>query len=102
MDLNSSRVREMRTTKGWTQQQLAEISDLSLRTVQRVESQGVGSLETSKSLAAAFEIERELLLTVVEPTDVKDGELSTVSVYFLLASFFIGAVCGAVVLWLFG
>lgn len=46
MDVSSEKVREARLARGWTQQQLAEIANLSLRTVQRVENQSVGSQET--------------------------------------------------------
>jgi len=50
-------VRKLRLDKGWSQEQLAEISGLSVRTVQRIERGQKPSLETLKSLAAAFEIE---------------------------------------------
>jgi transcriptional regulator with XRE-family HTH domain len=50
-------VRKLRLEKGWSQEQLAEISGLSVRTVQRIERGQKPSLETLKSLAAAFEIE---------------------------------------------
>jgi transcriptional regulator with XRE-family HTH domain len=100
MDLNSTKIREIRTSKGWTQLQLAEISDLSLRTIQRVEVQGLGSLETSKSLAAAFEVKRDLLLTEINRSP-KDKEPSKkMDIYFLLLSFMAGSFIGATGLWL--
>ena len=49
-------VRKLRLEKGWSQEQLAEISSLSVRTIQRIERGQKPSLETLKSLAAAFEI----------------------------------------------
>ena len=48
-------VRKLRLEKGWPQEQLAEISGLSVRTIQRVERGQKPSLETLKSLAAVFE-----------------------------------------------
>lgn len=100
MDLNSATIREIRIDRGWTQQQFADISSLSLRTIQRVESQGLGSLETSKSLAAAFEIERDILL-IKNTTIVESASLpQAVNIYFLLFSFVLGALIGALVLWL--
>lgn len=45
----------MAVSRGWSQQQLADASGLSLRTVQRIESGNPPSLETLKSLASAFE-----------------------------------------------
>lgn len=62
MQLNPHLIKQLRTERGWTQQQLAEICAISLRTVQRVELQGLGSLETCKALSAAFAVPREQLL----------------------------------------
>jgi transcriptional regulator with XRE-family HTH domain len=50
-------VRKLRLEKGWSQEQLAEISGLSVRTIQRMERGQKPSLETLKSLAAVFEID---------------------------------------------
>ncbi len=69
MQLNLHLIKQLRNERGWTQQQLADICAVSLRTVQRVEMQGVGSLETCKALAAAFVIEREQLLARSDNTD---------------------------------
>ncbi|MGY6553433.1 MAG: helix-turn-helix domain-containing protein [Wenzhouxiangella sp.] len=63
MDVSSEKIRQARMARGWTQQQLAEIADLSLRTVQRVENQAVASNETVSALCAVLEIERSELLT---------------------------------------
>jgi len=62
MNLDSSLVRAERQSRGWTQQQLADIASLSLRTVQRVENQGQGSNETVSALCAVMALEREALL----------------------------------------
>ena len=51
------KIRQLRTIKGWPQDQLARISGLSVRTVQRVESEGVASFNTAMSLAATFEVD---------------------------------------------
>ena len=64
MDINSELVRARRIERGWTQQQLAEIADLSLRTVQRVENQSGASNETISSLCAVLDLERAALLAV--------------------------------------
>jgi len=50
-------VRKLRLQRGWSQEQLAEMSDLSVRTIQRAErGQSIGS-ESLKSLAAVFEVQ---------------------------------------------
>ncbi|RUO29511.1 helix-turn-helix transcriptional regulator [Aliidiomarina sanyensis] len=62
MELQSNVIREARIQKGWTQQQLSEVAGLSLRTIQRVESAGQGSLETCNALCAVLDISRDDVL----------------------------------------
>lgn len=50
-------VQKLRLQRGWSQQQLAEFSGLSVRTIQRIERGQPASTETLKSLASVFEIE---------------------------------------------
>jgi transcriptional regulator with XRE-family HTH domain len=50
-------IQKLRLQRGWSQEQLAEISGLSVRTVQRLERGQPGSLESMKALAAVFEID---------------------------------------------
>ena len=58
-------MKTLRLQKGWSQEQLAHLSGLNVRTIQRVEKgQSVG-LETLKSLAAVFEITTEELNNVI-------------------------------------
>ncbi|MEM9619119.1 MAG: helix-turn-helix domain-containing protein [Pseudomonadota bacterium] len=48
-------VHKHRLERGWSQEQLAQHSGLSVRTIQRVERGKTASLETLKCLAAVFE-----------------------------------------------
>lgn len=50
-------VRKLRLEKGWSQEQLAELCNLSVRTIQRIERGQKPSLESLNALAAVFEIE---------------------------------------------
>lgn len=50
-------IQKLRLKRGWSQQQLAEASGLSTRTVQRLEAGHSASMESLKSLAAVFEVE---------------------------------------------
>jgi transcriptional regulator with XRE-family HTH domain len=50
-------VRKLRLRKGWSQDQLAELADVSVRTIQRVERGHAPSLETARALAAVFEVD---------------------------------------------
>jgi transcriptional regulator with XRE-family HTH domain len=66
-------VQKLRLKKGWSQQQLADFSGLSVRTVQRIEAGQPASTETLKSLAAVFEVdfaslEQEPSMTAATPS----------------------------------
>lgn len=50
-------VQKLRLHKGWSQQQLSDLSGLSVRTIQRIERGHSASTESLKSLAAVFEID---------------------------------------------
>ena len=54
-------VRKLRLQRGWTQEQLAEMSGLSVRSIQRMERGQNCSLETLKCLAAVFEVDLSAL-----------------------------------------
>lgn len=57
MQVNIDVIKTQRSNRAWSQTQLAEVSGLSLRTIQRIEKTGVASLESVKSLASVFEID---------------------------------------------
>jgi transcriptional regulator with XRE-family HTH domain len=61
MKAKSSLIRKYRTDRLWSQEQLAEISGLGLRTIQRLEARGSGSQESIKALAAVFNVEAATL-----------------------------------------
>jgi transcriptional regulator with XRE-family HTH domain len=50
-------VQKLRLQRGWSQEQLAELSGLSTRTIQRMESGSASSVETLKAIASVFEID---------------------------------------------
>lgn len=54
MNVNSHIIIELRNSRAWTQQHLAEVSGLSLRTVQRIENSGTGAPDSIKAIAVAF------------------------------------------------
>ncbi|MGY0398423.1 MAG: 2TM domain-containing protein [Ostreibacterium sp.] len=61
-------IQKLRLQHGWSQQQLAEMSGLSTRTIQRIEKGKKPSIESLKSLAAVFEmnfiiLQKELAMT---------------------------------------
>jgi transcriptional regulator with XRE-family HTH domain len=95
-------VRKLRLRKGWSQDQLAELADVSVRTIQRIERGHKPSLETANALAAVFEVDvttftaenddmtrqERLQRDEVEAMEYAKGVkdfLSGVVVYFILA-----------------
>lgn len=59
-------VQKLRLQRGWSQQQLAELSGLSTRTVQRIEGGQNATAESLKSLAAVFEVDFQELRVALE------------------------------------
>ena len=66
MLVNSAKMKHLRQNKNWTQQHLADVCGLSMRTIQRVEKDGVASNETVGAYASIFEIPAAQLLVSVE------------------------------------
>jgi len=62
-------VKKLRTSKNWSQEQLASMAGLSVRTIQRVESGQTASIETLKSLASVFEVDITKLTEVITVID---------------------------------
>jgi transcriptional regulator with XRE-family HTH domain len=66
MNISSNRIRHLRHERGWSQEQLALASGLSLRTIQRVETEERASRETRVCLAATFGVALTELLDVAD------------------------------------
>jgi transcriptional regulator with XRE-family HTH domain len=61
MDVKADRIRERRLLRGWSQEQFAQITGTTTRTIQRIAWQGA-SLETIKAVASALDCDfRELI-----------------------------------------
>ena len=63
-------IQKLRLQKGWSQEQLAEITGLSVRTIQRLEAGKPASLESLNTLAAVFNMDLNRL---------KDSDMKTVT-----------------------
>lgn len=61
MQISREVVRRLRRERGWSQEHLAHLCDCSPKTIQRVESRGLCSLETRSALASVLEIELKQL-----------------------------------------
>lgn len=81
-------VRKLRLQRGWSQEQLAEMMDVSIRTVQRIERGHKPGLETSKSLAAVFGVD----LATFNPGDNTMNEVQELKTDELLAMQYVKGV----------
>jgi len=73
MQIDPERLRNLRTERQWSQEQLATLSGLNLRTIQRLESGSRISVESLRALAAVFEVPPDALL-VPDPTPGQPGQ----------------------------
>jgi len=85
MKISTNRLKNLRAENGWSQEQLAEISSISQRTVQRIEKDGNCSPETQMALASALNISPSELLDEYK-NEIGSGVLN------------IGGVIGGVIL----
>ncbi len=62
MKIEINKVKTLRLNKGWSQEQLSEVSGLSIRTIQRIENENTISMESLKVLAKALDVDTNELL----------------------------------------
>jgi DNA-binding XRE family transcriptional regulator len=95
MRIDSTRVRRIRRERAWSQEKLAAIAGVSLRTIQRVESDGSGSLETNMALACALGVPTIELVSEDRPAPATIRHEGWVGVTAGVS----GAVLGLIVGW---
>lgn len=108
MKIDPSVLRKLRDERSWTQEHLAGVSGVSLRTIQRIEREGSTSADTRLALAAAFAVDVSLLAgkpeapsanpshhpePAAEPETGTSGQAS----FFLRHAFVYVAVCSFLV-----
>lgn len=57
MKVDSKKIRAARERRAWSQEHLATVSGLGLRTIQRIEKTGAASFESARALASVFEVD---------------------------------------------
>lgn len=62
MKIDSNKVKSLRISKGWSQEQLSEFSGLSLRTIQRIENGVTISMDSLNVLAKALDVDHNELV----------------------------------------
>ena len=103
-------LRKLRLQRSWSQETLAEVSGLSVRTIQRIERGAEPSLETRLALASVFGIEANLFSKETEMTNtdtLSDAERDAMEYvrdlkgfYSHLALYVLG-ICLFFAIWLF-
>jgi transcriptional regulator with XRE-family HTH domain len=93
MKVDSQRIREERLRRAWSQDHLAQVSGLGLRTVQRIESSGAASHESIAALASVLEVPVAELLSPAPGNNslfdvIQSKRLSLMLALFLIASIF--------------
>lgn len=71
-------VQKLRLQRGWSQQQLAELSGLSSRTIQRIEGGQKATAESLKSLAAVFEVDFQALRSALDESPALSASVASV------------------------
>lgn len=69
MNIDTDTILALRTERAWSQEHLAEVAGLNLRTIQRIEKSGTASLQSTRALAAAFDLD-------VQDLDRKEQRMS--------------------------
>ena len=100
-------LKKPRLEKGWSQEQLADISGVSARTVQRLEKGEKPGMETLKALAAAFDVSSNQLQKQLKSTSEhesmseQDKRVKNIIDYGWKGLFIHLGVFMAVITWLF-
>ncbi|WP_299793243.1 helix-turn-helix transcriptional regulator [uncultured Shewanella sp.] len=95
MQLSTSKLKALRGERSWSQEVLAKSTGLSLRTIQRIESEGKASAESTLALSSAFEVTPGDLISTQAAIDVNftgrrvmQGDLLLIAIFSTLISLF--------------
>lgn len=97
MKLIINQVKKLREQKAWSQTHLAEVSDLSLRTIQRIEREQKASPESVKALASVFGVLPEHLLLESDTARTLTKQKSQNSPKLLVSSTMVAAIIAFVI-----
>jgi transcriptional regulator with XRE-family HTH domain len=86
-------IRRARERRAWSQEHLAKVAGLGLRTIQRIEATGLASFESVKAIAAVLEMSAsELATDVCETSHGRVGRPRFVKTASALAAFALAGV----------
>ncbi len=101
MKLDQPSLIRYRSSKAWSQQQVADICGLSLRTIQRAENSGRASQDTCLALASAFDVEVSKFIVTAEPEkeSLANENIFVVNKFLLVISL---PILVGILIWLIG
>lgn len=70
-NIMGSQIRSLRLERAWSQEQLADIAGLSVRTIQRLEQGQGASLESLKALASSFQVPLSFFSKSQQPAEAE-------------------------------
>ena len=74
-------VKKLRAERKWSQEQVATFCDLSIRTIQRIESGQSASIESLKALASVFEVDISKLTEEIKVIDKTTEKWKSLPLY---------------------
>jgi len=103
MQIDTEKLKRWREERFWSQEHLAELAGIALRTVQRIESGGTASRESITALAAAYNVDAAALTYVPKDKEAAQAqEKLNKSRSGLRLSFFIALASWAFIMLVFG
>lgn len=104
---DAARIRRWREERQWSQEHLADLAGIGLRTVQRIENGGTASKDSLMALAAAFDVDvmalcvdpAEEVISILESKNVKVRKALRLSLWIHLASYVFGMILFAGISW---
>ena len=96
--INSEFIKSNRLNRAWSQEQLAHLAGLSLRTIHRVETNGTASLESIKAIASVLEVPLEQIMQCIKAEEksvnsrlLRNGVIASLgALLFATLSIFVG------------
>ena len=100
MQLDAQKIRSLREQRAWTQQHLADVCDVSLRTIQRVEKFGNASSETAMGLCSVLEVDMDVI-KIVPNKNTAVFQTVNLRMHFLIIglALFSGSILGAIMMY---
>lgn len=79
-------LKDLRVSRHWSQEELADLSGLSTRTIQRIEQGHKVDVRSIKLLAQAFETDMDALIGIERNEEVSNDEIKDVRQFYIALS----------------